>query len=213
MGFWQTVRMFTQENTELVWACALAVFLLCLGVFLVVNTGRAGVYLAVSAVAGGAFALFVLAYKIEAMITAYTASILFILDGVLYLLAVAILHSRQKVWERRARRTEDARRLLYALPDRENTFVQARLNTVLRTDYGEDGLPTTEQVDLGYAKKLLADVLAKPLSAGERLQAENIGKTLGVYLQKPRWSATDLRAVNDTFSVLMKLCSKYSVSV
>ena len=213
MEFWQTIRAFTQENTELVWACALAVFLLCVGVFLVVNTGRASVYLAVSAVAGGAFALFAFGYKIEIMLVAYTAAILFILDGVFYLLAFAILSSRQKAWERRARRAEDVRRLLYALPDRENTFVQARLNTVLRTDYGEDGLPTTEQVDLGYAKKLLADVLAKPLSAGERLQAEDMGKMIRTYLQKPRWTAADLRTVNDTLSALMKLCSKYSVSV
>ena len=213
MGFWQIIRGFTQENTELVWACALAVFLLCAGAVLVVNTGRAGVYLAVSAAAGGAFALFALGYKIRITLVAYTAAILVILDGVLYLLAFSILISKQKAWERRARRAEDARRLLYTLPDRENTFVQARLNTVLRTDYGDDGLPTTEQVDLGYAKKLLADLLAKPLSAGERLQAEDMGKMIRAYLQKPRWTAADLRTVNDTLSALMKLCSKYSVSV
>ena len=169
--------------------------------------------MAVSAAAGGAFALFALGYKIRITLVAYTAAILVILDGVLYLLAFSILISKQKAWERRARRAEDARRLLYTLPDRENTFVQARLNTVLRTDYGDDGLPTTEQVDLGYAKKLLADLLAKPLSAGERLQAEDMGKMIRAYLQKPRWTAADLRTVNDTLSALMKLCSKYSVSV
>ena len=213
MEIWRTVQEFTAENSEFVIACAVVLFLLFFGTFLMVQTGRAGIFLAVSVMTAGGFALFALAYKIERTLMAYACAILLILEGGLYLLSVGILIGKEKRWERRARLCGQERELQYALPSRDNTFVRSRLNTVLRADYGQDGLPEIEQVDLGYAKKMLADVLDKPLSAGERIQAENIGKTLGVYFQKPRWSAGDLRTVNDALSSLMKICSKYSVSV
>lgn len=213
MEIWWSMGAFAEENTPLLAVCGAAVFLLVLGAYLTVKTGSAGLYLAISAVAGGGFALVGLIFIKDFYLCAYAAAGLLIFDGLAYVTAFCVMLAKQKAWERRARRAEQGRRLEYGLPDRENTFVQARLNTVLRTDYGEDGLPVLEQVDLGYAKKMLADLLAKPLSAAERLQAEDIGKTFGLYLHKPQWRACDLRVVNDAFSALMKLCTKYSVTV
>ena len=213
MGMWWTVREFVAQNLALVLACSVAAMVVCVAAVLVVKTGRSGLYLAFSVITGGGFALFALSFHLEFRLGAYAAAALCVLDGVGYLFAVCGVLIRERTWQRRARRAEQARRLQYCLPDRENSFVQARLNTVLKAADGEDGLPVAEQIDLGHARRLLAEVLEKPLSVGEKLQAEDIGKSFSIYLQKTRWSVADLRAINDAFSALMKLCTKYSVGV
>lgn len=132
-----------------------------------------------------------------------------------YFLTLFIWLCRKRIQRRKARRAEIARRLQVTLPDRENSYVRARLNTVLQVpqerDYKKsaDGAPAR----LSYARKLLARVREEELSTAERLQAEDIGKIFALYLQKPRWSSEDLRTVNDTFSVLLKLSAKYAVAV
>lgn len=211
MKIWWYIREFIAENAPLVSACGVVIIGLIAAAILLAKTGRSGLYLALSAVLGGGFTLFVLCCEIDFILTLYAAAVLFIVSGGVYFLAFCVLFHKQKIWERRARRAEQTRRLQYSLPDRENTFVQARLNTLLRTGIGEDGLPDSERVDLRYAKKMLACLQEKSLSAAERLQAEEIGKSLAMFLQKPRWSSADLRSVNDNFSVLMKLCTKYCV--
>ena len=131
-----------------------------------------------------------------------------------YFLTLFVWGCRKRMQARRARRAEITRRLQYSLPDRENSYVRARLNTVLQVpqhDYKKLG--DGEPVRLAYAKKLLARVREEELSAAERLQTEDIGKTFALYLQKPRWNNEDLRVVNDTFSALLKLSAKYAVAV
>lgn len=211
MEIWVWLKEFAAENQALVTACGLVFIALAIAAVLVVTTGKSSVYLAFCGIASGGFALFLLAFDVDFTSGAYASAGLFVAAGIIYLFAAGGLIAKQKAWERCARKFEQERRLQYGLPDRENAYVQARLNTVLRMDGEEEGLAVSERVDLGYAKKMLSAVLEKPLSAGERLQAEDVGKSLGVYMQKSRWSAADLRAVNDVFSVLMKLCAKYSV--
>ena len=213
MGDFRIVREWIAQNKALTIACATALVLLCVAAIATVKTGRSGVYLAFSVAIGGGFALFALSFPIRLRYCAYALAALVVCGGVGYLLAVCGLTAREKKWARRAERREELRRLQYCLPDRENTYLQARLNTVLSGNYSEDGMPVTEQIDLGYARQLLATLREKPLSVGEKLQAEDIGKSFGVYLQKPRWSVADLKAVNNAFSALMKLCAKYSVGV
>lgn len=122
---------------------------------------------------------------------------------------------RKRAKARRARRMERLRQLQYTLPDRENTYVRARLNTVLQPPQERDykQLGDGEPVRLSYAKKLLARVREAELSTAERLQTEDIGRVFALYLQKPRWDAADLRVVNDTFAALLKLSAKYAVAV
>lgn len=211
MEIWASFKEFVGENRELVTACGVVFIALLIAAALVVATGKSGVYLAFCGIAGGCFAFFLLRFDVDFTSSAYAAAGLLTAAGIIYLFAAGGLLAKQKAWERCARKFEQERRLQYGLPDRENAYVQARLNTVLRMDERQERLAVTERVDLGYAKKMLSAVLEKPLSAGERLQAEDIGKSLGVYMQKSRWSTDDLRTVNDIFSVLMKLCAKYSV--
>ena len=211
MEIWLLIQEFTAQNRELVTACGLVLSALIVGACLVVTTGKSGLYLAVCGIAGGGFALFLVGFDMDFILGCYASAGLCIAGGVVYLFAGCGVIAKQKAWERCAREFEQARRLQYGLPDRENAYVQERLNTVLRMDGQEEDLAVAERVDLGYAKKMLSAVLEQPLSAGERLQAEDVGKSLGLYMQKSKWSAADLRAVNDVFSVLMKLCAKYSV--
>ena len=206
MELWVWLKEFAAENQALVTACGLVFIALAIAAVLVVTTGKSSVYLAFCGIAGGGFALFLLAFDVDFTSGAYASAGLLVAAGITYLFAAGGLIAKQKAWERCARKFEQERRLQYGLPDRENAYVQARLNTVLRMDGEEEGLAVSERVDLGYAKKMLSAV-----SAGERVQAEDVGKSLGGYMQKSRWSAADLRAVNDVFSVLMKLCAKYSV--
>lgn len=132
-----------------------------------------------------------------------------------YFLTLFVWACRNGIKKRRARRAAIERQLQFVLPDRENTYVRSRLNTVLQVpdsrDYKQSG--SGEPVRLSYARKLLAKVQAEKLSAAERLQVEDIGKTFALYLQKPRWDSADLRTVNDTFACLLKLSAKYAVAV
>lgn len=211
MYVWIFIKGFVLENRVLVLA-ACAVFLLFLvAAIIVAKTGRSGVYLAFSSMAGGGFTLFALFFKIDFILGLYTAATLCVLAGILYFFAFCALLAKGRGLTKKYRLEEEKRRLQYTLPDRENSYVQARLNTVLCADCGGEKSAHYARVNLGYARKLLSAVKEKPLSAGERLQAEDIGKSFGLYVEKSRWSATDLRAVNEAFSVLMKLCAKYSV--
>ena len=129
-----------------------------------------------------------------------------------YFVTLFIWACRNRIRKRRARRAEIARRLQYALPERDNTYVRARLNTVLQPQEGDyKRVDSGEPVRLSYAKKLLARVREAELSTAERLQVEDMGKTFAFYLQKPRWDSADLRVVNDTFAALLKLSAKYAV--
>ena len=131
-----------------------------------------------------------------------------------YFVTLFVWLCRKRAKTRRVCRMERMRQLQYALPDRENTYVRARLHTVLQPqerDYKQ--LADGEPVRLSYAKKLLARVREAELSTAERLQAEDIGKVFALYMQKPRWDSADLRVVNDTFAALLKLSAKYAVAV
>ena len=86
--------------------------------------------------------------------------------------------------------------------------MRARLNTALQTESEEN---TNERVDLEHARGLLAKIKEAPLSRAERLEAEEMSRLVAVYRDKESWSTSDLRAVNDAFSRILKLSAKYAV--
>lgn len=136
--------------------------------------------------------------------------------GAAYLALAVAISVRERIGRRRLERAERARRLQYALPDRENSYVRARLNTALKAEEGIRGEERAErkykrEIDLRYARKLLSEVKEKPLSKAERLEVEDMSRVLALYKEKEAWTAADLRAVNDTCSYLLKLSAKYSV--
>lgn len=203
------------ENREL--CIAFAVTVLALQIFAVIGilTNSAGVYSAFACIFGGCFGIAVLVLELSPYLAALGLGVFAIVAGLGYLTVFSAVSLRRRSRERRARRAEIARRLQYTLPDRENSYIRARLNTVLQVPEERDYKRSDggEPARLDYARKLLARVKSEPLSAAERLQAEDIGKTFALYLQKPRWDSADLRVVNDTFACLLKLSAKYAVAV
>ena len=126
-------------------------------------------------------------------------------------------HDRRKQKKEKKRRiqAEITRREQFVLPDRDNSFVCARLHTALQ----DANLPKLQENDgvkredfrFDYVRKLLTRLKNAPLSTAERLQAEDMEKTLGFCLQKERLQTEDIRLVNDTFSAVLKLAAKYAV--
>ena len=114
------------------------------------------------------------------------------------------------VREKNAKREERYRLLQYSLPDRENSYVRARLNGVLcaENEKGDFAWST----EFSYAHALLGKVRASQLSPADRLQAEDMGKLLAMYGKKERLATEDLKVVNETFAALLKLAAKYSVN-
>ena len=152
-------------------------------------------------------------------IIALLLALLFVsLVGYLTLLCVHIVKG---VRRRRLARAEIARKLQFTLPDRENSYVRSRLNTVLKPCLEEEAtLPIVdgeergigeESLQLGHARKLLCRVREAALSPADRLQTDEMSKTLSVYLRKTRFAAEDLRVLNDMLSMLLKMSAKYEV--
>lgn len=177
---------------------------------LFVARGNAGGFLALASLCVGAWFAFSLAYGFAAEGRAYAFALFACVGGICYLCALSARTRQAKIALKAARFEAEKRRLQFALPDQENPFVQERLTSLLRQQSAE---AVSDGADLRYAKKLLSALLAQPLSAAERLQAEDVGKTLAVFMGKPQWKNEDLRTVNDTLSALLKLCAKHAVPV
>ncbi len=127
------------------------------------------------------------------------------------------LYKKRKAQKEKKRLQKEAanRRAQFVLPDRDNTFVRARLHTALQepTDIKVqecDG-EKREEFRFAYARKLLTKLKNAPLSATERLQAEDMEKTLGLCLQKERLRPEEIRLMSDTFAAVLKLAAKYAV--
>jgi hypothetical protein len=185
-----------------------AVCALILGWFFGYLVDNAGCFAAlVSLILGGSFiALAVLVKSSAARLVG--GGVLFVFSGAAYLWLAIALGIKNRVIERRKKRAEIKRRLQFTLPDRENAFVRARLNTVLKPEEETGDEPPLK---LSYAGALLKKLKEMPLSPAERLQASEMENAFSLYLQKEGWTAGDLRAVNDLCSALIKLSAKYAV--
>ncbi len=137
-----------------------------------------------------------------------------IATGVAYALSFWWIALRRMAAERKSRRKEEGRRLKFVLPDRDNAYVRARLNTTLQTESKEFDLDKESAgVRLEYAQKMLAKVREVGLSPIERLDVEEMSGLVALYTKKERWSGSDMRALNEVFARLLKLSAKYEVTV
>ena len=143
------------------------------------------------------------------------------ISGVGYLTLAASLALQERRIKRKLARADIERRLQFTLPQKDNTFIRERLNTVLRapekeekTDVlneADDGVGATENFRLSHARTLLAKLRETSLSAADRLETEEMSRLLATYMKKNRLTADDLRTINDTFVGILKLSAKYSV--
>ncbi len=118
---------------------------------------------------------------------------------------------RKLLRERKKQRATERRRIEFTLPERDNAYLRARLQTALSPDL-QDGFEPPD-LRLGYAKKLLACVQGAPLSPVERLDVEELAGKLAAFMQKEGWSGGDKKAVNELLARLIKLSAKYDVAV
>lgn len=168
------------------------------------------VYAALSAILGGVLFGGLLYEKVQLITVCAAVSVFAIFCGTTYLLFFCLLALQRMRAERKRRRAEIARRLQYTLPDRENTYVRTRLNTALTACQDEETVQALS-VKLGYARELLGKVQASPLSVGERLQTEEMGKLLTLYKGKDSWTVKEMNGLNEICAFLLKLSAKYSV--
>ena len=169
----------------------------------------------VALLAGGALVLAAFASWMMKDTSVY-GGICGVFGGLTYLLLFLALSARRAVLERRRLRAETERRIQYTLPERDNTFVRARLHTALRSDNAFNAYTGGENtqkrsVRLAYAKTLLSKAKEAPLTVAERLQIEEMEKILALYYDKKEWTAEELRSVNELCSSLLKISAKYAV--
>lgn len=133
--------------------------------------------------------------------------------GASYTITLIAFNIRSKILKRRIQREEMLRKLKFTLPDRDNSYVKARLNTVLQPENKLETEPEGEKKTfrLEHARQLLAKIKEAPLTRAERLEMEELSKLFNAYLKKYKWTSEDVRLINEMFAYLLKLSAKYSV--
>ena len=73
-----------------------------------------------------------------------------------------------------------------------------------------DATVTESGMSLDYADSLLEKLGAKDLSAGDRLEAEELSRRLSLYREKPL-NASERNSLNDCLASILKLTAKYQL--
>ena len=142
-----------------------------------------------------------------------------VLFGFLYGALFAYLFVKEKLRDRKARRSAYKHQLQFVLPDKDNAYLRDRLHTALRVvESGKDGQQLSadkESVDvrLRYARRMVAQLKGVSLSTIERLDMEEMATTLTFMERKGRWSTSEIKMINEIFSCLLKLSAKYEVAI
>ncbi|MBE7080213.1 MAG: hypothetical protein E7371_03140 [Clostridiales bacterium] len=170
----------------------------------------ASVYAALSAALGGVLFGGVLHSESGLETACLAVAVFAVFSGVAYLFFFCVFTLCRLRLERKKRRAELANRARYTLPQRENTYVRDRLNTALQSPCADESCGQ-RTIRLGHARELLVKVQSAPLTVGERLQTEEIGRMLTLYKGKENWTAREICALNDTCAFLLKLSAKYAV--
>ncbi|MBQ9714425.1 MAG: hypothetical protein IJV83_03795 [Clostridia bacterium] len=220
MQFLEWMHGWTNGQGEMAIAAAIAfTILLIFTVFSCVfkNTALyvAGAFLAVGGI------VYCLEYFLEEQkMRALYLAIAFGVDGVLGICVAAVLAIRTARERKRKRLYISAKKTACGLPPQGNEYVRSRLNTVLRKPEDEVGFSRVresalyenrESVRLGYARRLIVQIKDAPLTQAEYLETQTLSQILTEYGMQGKWSAEELRKMNDVFSRLLKLAAKYSV--
>ena len=66
---------------------------------------------------------------------------------------------------------------------------------------------------LRYTRRMVAKLKEATLSPIERLDIEEMARTLVLMERKEKWSSAEIKMINEIFSYLLKLSAKYEVAV
>lgn len=180
-----------------------------------------GVYAACAAVLVGGVEWVIFMTETAVRAAAFFRAIAWLTVGAAGLVTVAVIALARRFARRKRWAIAAAKGSADVLPERDNSYVRARLQTALHADGQGETLRERKSVPyenrgavrLGYARRLLAGVQDAPLTQAERLETESLARTLADYATFEKWDSEQVRAVNDLFARLLKLAAKYSVEV
>lgn len=206
--------LFQSDLTLCIIFSSTALFLvLCTAVSILLHSVRVSGALNCLALIGGYLASFFCRLPLWAFNPYFAVLIAFACLS--YLFVLVCVHVKDALKKRKIQRQKTERKLQFTLPDKENAFVRARLNTVLSVSDERDdewqGEEEKEHFTLSHARRLLIKLKEKKLSLADGLEVEEIAQMLKLYLKKETLTIGDIRAVNDTFACLLKLSAKYAV--
>lgn len=170
-------------------------------------------FLGLLAVIGGGMQLAIYACSMIAQATAICWGCFALFSGISYLGLTSAFAIRKKIRERKHNREQILRKLQFTLPEKDNTYIRDRLNTILKIEEKQSNATENESepLRLEHVRKMLAKVKEAPLTQAERIEAEEMSKMFSAYLKKNKWTPSDVRIMNELFSCLLKLSAKYSV--
>ncbi|MBQ8685651.1 MAG: hypothetical protein IJ514_05735 [Clostridia bacterium] len=212
---WQSVYAWLfYENRALTAIFFVALGALSVAAFVGYSCKSVGAYAALAATIGGGSWLVASLCGVSLKAAGRCIAVLCVYGGLSYLVLLLLCSVKGKIKKRREARAKIERKLQFTLPDSENSFVRARLNTVLKPTDTEDGQQETlpaQELKISYARQLLTRLKETQLSTADRLKTDELAGLISVYMSKDGWTANDLRALNDAFSGVLKLSAKYSV--
>ncbi len=207
-------------------ACALAL----LSSLIAMRLESLGAYVGFSAVAGGGAWIAATMQAVSWRTCTFLIACFSVFCGIVYLVLWSALAWRARRRKRRAERERLARAVQFTLPEKDNSFIRARLNTVLHVDErnenreiatpqsletgngeGKGAETKATELPLSHAMKLLTKLRQAQTSAADKLSVAELLVLITSYKNKPALTAGELRTLNDAFSAVLKLAGKYSV--
>ena len=139
-------------------------------------------------------------------------ALLVLLVLLIFIIHVLFVFSRWKkrAFERKILKNEEKRKVEFALPERENSFIRARLN-VLRVEEVKENLRFP--LCFSYVDGMLKSLSACPLIFSEKIELQNMQELLQTLINKDFFTSNEVKKLNDTFNRLLKLSAKYDVDV
>ena len=219
MMLWQEFFCFLAGDKRAVGVTILSLLGLLLSLLIGGRCKSTGLYAALSLAFVCVQTLTFLICKWDSAYLYFSLAVEGTLCGALYGALFAYLLIKEKVAERKRKREEHKRRLQFVLPDKENAYLRDRLHTALRT-IDVDGARKNFSADkksigvrLRYARGMAAKLKGAALSPIERLDIEEMSRTLNLMEQRGKWSNGEVKMINEIFSCLLKLSAKYEVAV
>lgn len=128
----------------------------------------------------------------------------------LHLALLAAWEFRRRKRAKKRKRELLARSLVFTLPEKDNAYLRDRLRVDLHG--GRTGVSSQEtDVRLDYIRKLTAKLKGAALSVTDRMQINELSRTITLCASKEKTTAEDTRALNECFASLLKMSAKYGL--
>lgn len=209
--FWLKIyeSVFCANNVVFITFCLSCTCLVAFAL-LGLKTKSTGIYCALALLVFGVACIATLTQTLQVKNAVYLTASFCVFAGVVYLSLWFALRTQERIRRRKEERRALARKIKFTLPEKENTFVQARLNTALNSEVEKLKEEIVNPVPLAHALSLLATLREKKLSVADGLTCAELGAFLSLYQEKSRWTNEESQAVNSALAGVLKLTAKYS---